>query len=160
MSSINDQVTDALTQVNTHMIGSAPSQSLGLLDITGAETLGMSMYNAITAQQNSQTSSSASATATCAKILQSIAPPPKAADDGKKDSVKEELAIQKTAVEVASQLLKKQFDKDSSKAGKQSFSSEISDEIKALEKKGDIPGLSKIIDDVTGILTGKEKDSD
>ena len=70
MSTVNDQVTDAVTQINALLTGGAGSQSMGMLDIAGAETMGMSMFNAVTAQQNAQTSSSAAATASCAKMLQ------------------------------------------------------------------------------------------
>lgn len=76
MSSVNDQVTDSVSQVNALLAGSSAGQSLGMLDVAGAETMGMSMFNAITAQQNSQTSSTASATATCARILQTQLPAP------------------------------------------------------------------------------------
>jgi hypothetical protein len=69
MSTVNDQITDSITQLNALLTGGSAAQSMGMLDITGTETLGMSMFNAITAQQNAQTSASAAATASCAKML-------------------------------------------------------------------------------------------
>jgi len=69
-SSVNDQITDAVSQVNALVLGSAVPKSLAVLDMVSAETVGMSMYNAVTAQHNAQISASASITATCAKMLQ------------------------------------------------------------------------------------------
>jgi hypothetical protein len=48
MSTVNDQITDSITQLNALLTGGAAAQSMGMLDITGTETLGMSMFNAIT----------------------------------------------------------------------------------------------------------------
>ncbi|KAF7765052.1 hypothetical protein PCIT_b1187 [Pseudoalteromonas citrea] len=76
MSTVNDQITDSITQLNALLTGGAAAQSMGMLDITGTETLGMSMFNAITAQQNAQTSASAAATASCAKMLNIELPKP------------------------------------------------------------------------------------
>jgi len=93
MSSVNDQITDAVSQMNTLLIGGAPSQAMGMLDITGTETMGMGMFNAITAQQNAQTSASAAATASCAKMLQTQIMAPKPVDSGSKEAL--ELALLK-----------------------------------------------------------------
>ncbi|MCG7534138.1 RebB family R body protein [Pseudoalteromonas sp. OOF1S-7] len=76
MSTINDQITDSVNQVNTLLMGSAPMQSMGMLNVTASETIGMSMFNAVSAQQNAQTSASAAAAASCAKMLQQSPPPP------------------------------------------------------------------------------------
>ncbi|MCF6459134.1 RebB family R body protein [Pseudoalteromonas sp. MMG024] len=76
MSTVNDQVTDAITQLNALLSGGAAAQSMGMLDVTGTETIGMSMFNAVTAQQNAQTSASAAATASCAKMLNLMIPTP------------------------------------------------------------------------------------
>lgn len=69
MSSVNDQITDSVSQINALLTGGAPSQSMGMLDVTSTETMGMSMFNAVTAQQNSQTAAGAALTASCAKML-------------------------------------------------------------------------------------------
>ena len=71
---INDQVTDAVSQTSTLVLGSAAPQSLALLDVTGAETMGMSMHNAVTSQQNAQISAMAAITSVCAKMLKVQAP--------------------------------------------------------------------------------------
>ncbi|TBR41724.1 hypothetical protein CBF23_008930 [Marinomonas agarivorans] len=78
MTKVNDQVTDAVSQMNALLTGGAPSQAMGMLDVTGTETIGMGMFNAITAQQNAQTSASAATTASCAKMLRTeiLAPEP------------------------------------------------------------------------------------
>ncbi|TDF35588.1 hypothetical protein EYS14_19450 [Alteromonadaceae bacterium M269] len=76
MSTVNDQITDSINQINEMLTGIAPMQSMSMLDVAATETLGMSMFNAVTAQQNAQTSASAAATASCAKMLNQIAPPP------------------------------------------------------------------------------------
>jgi hypothetical protein len=103
MSSVNDQVTDSVSQINALLTGSSAGQSLAMLDVAGAETLGMSMFNAITAQQNSQTSSTASATATCARILQTQMPaPPKASKEKlENELLKIQLAEEQTAMIVS-----------------------------------------------------------
>ena len=113
MSVVNDQITDAVTQVNTLLTGSSPSQSAGMLGITGAETLGMSMFNAITAQQNSQTSASAAATASCARILQADVaappPPPNSKEQLATALLKIELKEQQTALTMASLILRELY---------------------------------------------------
>ncbi len=80
--SVNDQMTDVVTQMNTLLLGNSGPQAMGLVDVAGAETLSMSMYNAVSSQQNSQVAASAAATATCAKMLQAQAqlPTPKSSD--------------------------------------------------------------------------------
>ncbi len=67
---VNDQITDAVTQGIAAVLGHAPAESSAMLDAVMAETLGMSMHNAVTAQHNMQMVSAASVTATCARIIQ------------------------------------------------------------------------------------------
>lgn len=74
--SVNGQITDAVTQINTLIIGNAPPQALGFVEIAGAEAISMFMYNAVSAQQNAQISSTAATTSVCAKILQAQLPQP------------------------------------------------------------------------------------
>jgi len=52
------------------------SNSTALLSNVLADTLGMSMHNAVTQQQNAQMLNSASTTAACARILNAFAPVP------------------------------------------------------------------------------------
>ena len=68
-SKINDQVTDTVNFVNNSNIGQSPPHSMGILDTVMAETIGMGMHNAITAQQNGQMIGNASVAATCSRIL-------------------------------------------------------------------------------------------
>ena len=72
---VNSQVTDSVTQVDTLMLGNSGSEAMSLLDLVSAETIGMSMHNAVSSQHNSQMSASAAVTASCAKML-SVSPPP------------------------------------------------------------------------------------
>jgi hypothetical protein len=68
-NTVNDQITDSTSLLNTIMLGASAPESMGMLDITSAETFGMSMYNAVSAQQNTQISASAAVTSACAKML-------------------------------------------------------------------------------------------
>ena len=71
-STVNSQVVDSVNTSNTVLLGNSPSQSMSMINAVLAETLGMGMYNAISAQQNAQMIGTASTTATCAKILNII----------------------------------------------------------------------------------------
>ncbi len=78
-SQVNDQVSDSVVEANTTVLGNAPAGSQGLLDTVMAETIGMMLHNAVTAQHNAQMVSSAAVTAACARILRSgggVAPSP------------------------------------------------------------------------------------
>lgn len=66
----NSQITDSVTQSNTTVLGQAPAGSQGLLDVAMAETIGIGMYNAVTAQHHSQMVNGAAVAATCARLLQ------------------------------------------------------------------------------------------
>lgn len=76
---VNDQTVDSVSQISTFLVGNSAPQAMGLLDVAGAESMGMSMHNAVSTQQNSQISSAAAVTAACAKMLsinQAIPAPP------------------------------------------------------------------------------------
>ena len=77
-SSLNDQIVDSVAGMAFLNIGSAPAGTQALLDAVMSETLGMAMHNAVMRQQANSVVSSAAATATCARILQSSngEPPP------------------------------------------------------------------------------------
>ena len=66
---VNDQITDSVTQVDTIVLGNAPAQTTGMLDAVMAESIGMAMYNAVTTQHNSQMVASAAVAAACARML-------------------------------------------------------------------------------------------
>lgn len=74
MSSVNSQINDSVSSTIATVLGNAPAQGFGLLDTVMAETVGMMMHNAVTAQQNAQMVGNAAVTATCAKMLQ-VQPP-------------------------------------------------------------------------------------
>jgi Killing trait len=48
---VNGQVTDAVTQTNVKILGEAPGQALGTLYQVMAQSVGISMQNAVAAQQ-------------------------------------------------------------------------------------------------------------
>lgn len=70
MSAVNTQISDSVSDSIATVLGNAPTQGFSLLDTVMAETVGMMMHNAVTAQQNAQMVGSAAVTATCAKMLQ------------------------------------------------------------------------------------------
>jgi len=116
-STVNSQTTDSVTQADTLMLGLSASHSMGIVNMVTAETLGMSMHNAVSAQQNSQMSASASVTASCVKMLQAappgpqvpapapITPPPfmpldPVGDEGAADLVKEATEMAEKAISI------------------------------------------------------------
>lgn len=68
-NSVNDQVVDEVNQTTLSAVGNAPAESMALLDMVMAETLGMSMHNAVTAQRNAQMLTAAAVTSTCARLI-------------------------------------------------------------------------------------------
>ncbi|KGJ87964.1 RebB family R body protein [Colwellia psychrerythraea] len=71
MSDINgDTPAAANQQLPTATNNPFSNQPTGLVETTFAETLGLSMHNAITNQQSSQMTTSASVTNACARLLQ------------------------------------------------------------------------------------------
>ena len=66
---INDQITDSLSQTMTHIVGNSSAETKSMLDTLMAETVGMAMYNAVTNQHNAQMVSNASVIAACARML-------------------------------------------------------------------------------------------
>ncbi len=87
-NSINDHIVDSVDFVVNHGIKHAQSQTTAMLDAVMAETIGMLMHNAVTAQHNGQMVGSAAVTATCAKILSVPLPePPKPSKEKKPKQV-------------------------------------------------------------------------
>ena len=75
----DNDVYNSVAGIQQLLKGAADSQSLALLNNVMAETIGMSMHNAVTAQHNAQMLGSATTTSTCARILSVMgvkAPPP------------------------------------------------------------------------------------
>lgn len=81
MGTINDMITDSVSHNTVLNNGLAPATGASMLDVVSAETVGMSMHNAVNAQNNAQITTSASIARTCAHMLgmQSAVPgkPPK-----------------------------------------------------------------------------------
>lgn len=50
-TSVNSQVTDSITQVNTKVLGDAPASSMGNLMIATSQALSNAAHNATAAQQ-------------------------------------------------------------------------------------------------------------
>lgn len=68
-TSVNSQITDAVTQVNVKVLGDAPAMALGMLYQAIATSLSLAAQNAVSAQQHMQTISSATTAACVAAIL-------------------------------------------------------------------------------------------
>lgn len=69
MSSVNDQITDSISQNVALLTGNAAPQGVSMVDVVSAESMGIFMHNAVLSQQNSQLTSNASVTAACARML-------------------------------------------------------------------------------------------
>jgi len=65
----NDYILSSVTDVQQLLKGNTDSQSIAMLNNVMAETIGMAMHNAVTAQHNAQMLNSATTTSTCARIL-------------------------------------------------------------------------------------------
>ncbi|EWY38408.1 RebB like protein [Skermanella stibiiresistens SB22] len=52
---VNGQITDSVTQANVKVLGDAPAQALGTLYQVMAQSMGLSMQNAVANQQNMST---------------------------------------------------------------------------------------------------------
>ncbi|MEL7005672.1 MAG: RebB family R body protein [Bacteroidota bacterium] len=65
-----------LQQLQELLGGIDNSKSLAMVNTVMAETLGMSMHNAVTAQQNAQMVNTAATTTTCARILSTFGQAP------------------------------------------------------------------------------------
>lgn len=61
-TAVNDQVTDSITQVNTKVLGDAPSIAMGNLFVTTGQALGLAALNATNAQQQNNMTAQASTT--------------------------------------------------------------------------------------------------
>ncbi len=59
---VNNQITDAVTQANTKVLGEAPAVAMGSLYQSTAHALGLAMENAVSAQQQSNVTAQAATT--------------------------------------------------------------------------------------------------
>ncbi len=51
-TSVNDQITDAVTQSNVKVLGDAPAIAMGAIYQTAAQAAGLAAQNAVSNQQN------------------------------------------------------------------------------------------------------------
>ena len=68
-TSVNSQITDAVTQANVKVLGEAPAMAMGMLYQATAHSLGIAAQNAVSAQQQMNEISAATTTACVAAIL-------------------------------------------------------------------------------------------
>ena len=61
-TSVNDQITDSVTQANTSVLGDAPAIAMGNLYQATAQALGLAALNATNAQQQSNMTAQAATT--------------------------------------------------------------------------------------------------
>lgn len=61
-TSVNDQVTDSVTQANVEVLGDAPAVAMGNLFQATSQALGNAAHNATTAQQQTNTMAQAATT--------------------------------------------------------------------------------------------------
>ena len=74
-STVNPQVTDAVTQANVKTLGEAPAMAMGALYQSMAHSLGLMMENAVQAQQQTNITAQAATTAGVNAILGEGKPP-------------------------------------------------------------------------------------
>jgi Killing trait len=72
-TSVNDQITDSVTQANVQVLGSAPSVALGNLYQATSLALATAAHNATMAQQQMYITAQAATTAGVALIYGSVA---------------------------------------------------------------------------------------
>ncbi|MGD9159777.1 MAG: RebB family R body protein [Desulfobacteraceae bacterium] len=61
-TSVNDQITDSVTQTNVKVLGDAPAMAMGNLFQATGQALGNSAHNATNAQQQSNVTAEAATT--------------------------------------------------------------------------------------------------
>ena len=68
-SSVNPQITDAITQTNVKVLGEAPAMAMGSLYQTIGNSVAMAAANAVYAQQQADVTYQAASTMGVAKLL-------------------------------------------------------------------------------------------
>ncbi len=61
-TSVNDQITDSVTQANVKVLGDAPAMAMGNLFQATSQALGIAAHNATTAQQQAAITAQAATT--------------------------------------------------------------------------------------------------
>jgi hypothetical protein len=72
MATVNEQVTDGVTQSNLQVIGESPAMSMSMVYQAMAQSLSLSMQNATYGQQQMQSISQAISTVGAKKIMELI----------------------------------------------------------------------------------------
>ncbi|MBN8466719.1 RebB family R body protein [Corallococcus exiguus] len=75
-TTVNPQITDAIATTQAATVGEASSVAFGMLFQMEAQSFAMGMQNAVMGQRGMQQIGEAVIAATCARLLQAIAPPP------------------------------------------------------------------------------------
>jgi hypothetical protein len=68
-TTVNTQITDAVTQTNVKVLGESPAQALAVLYQNMAHSLSLSMQNASSAQNQMQQIGAAVVSAACSNIM-------------------------------------------------------------------------------------------
>jgi len=68
-TSVNSQITDAVTQTNVEVVATSPAQAMGSLYQSMSHSLSLAVENAVSNQQNTNNISSAVISQCVAKIL-------------------------------------------------------------------------------------------
>jgi len=68
-TAVNDQITDSVTQSNTHVVGDAPAIAMGNLYMATAQALANAAHNATNGQQQSYVTAQAATTQGVATLL-------------------------------------------------------------------------------------------
>lgn len=69
MATVNDQITDAVTQTNVKVLAESPAMAMSMVYQSMAQAVSLSMQNATIAQQNMATISQSVASVASKKIL-------------------------------------------------------------------------------------------
>ena len=67
---VNSQITDAVTQSNTNVLGSSPGQAMGLVYQAMAHSISLAMQNAVAKQNSMQQINIAVVSTNCKKIVE------------------------------------------------------------------------------------------
>ena len=66
---VNSQTTDSVALTGTSVLGQGPALSMDFAQVAMADSIGLVMQNAVTAQHNMQTITGAAVVQTCALVL-------------------------------------------------------------------------------------------
>ncbi len=61
-TSVNNMITDSITQANTEVVGTSPAMAMGNIYMTTSQALGNAAHNATTSQQQTNVTAQAATT--------------------------------------------------------------------------------------------------